>query len=386
MRRKLFSDSKFVRRRLFNDNSLTSELDKGENPSSKIIVCLDCSSSYYRDGASTTNFICPNCGGNRFEVSENVLNEPIPPVKGSVIDSESSDVRTDESSEEVNKAFSNTRRKLFNTTNGAVGGDKGPDLGDISNAKLVNREGTSLTNISNKMSPEPGLYTCPDCGHQFNHPGDENIGIVCPRCGGDRCRLSELGQMDPDITSDTYTGDKLDDLLKDAEGKTFSESSLLKLMSKHGINGDIKLFSDTGYANVNNDGSYTFNENALADRRLFSKIVISVVKEFDIDPNMSREMAINSLSERMPERSIMLLKRAGGYETPESVNFSAKDFITDSGIANDLSTEYGGTSLPLKSFMSILSEEYPDAPDNIIDLLVEDKVIKINGSNVQINK
>ena len=95
MRRKLFSDSKFVRRRLFNDNSLTSELDKGENPSSKIIVCLDCSSSYYRDGASTTNFICPNCGGNRFEVSENVLNEPIPPVKGSVIDSESSDVRTD---------------------------------------------------------------------------------------------------------------------------------------------------------------------------------------------------------------------------------------------------------------------------------------------------
>jgi hypothetical protein len=157
-------------------------------------------------------------------------------------------------------------------------------------------------------------------------------------------------------------------------------------MSKHGINGDIKLFSDTGYANVNNDGSYTFNENALADRRLFSKIVISVVKEFDIDPNMSREMAINSLSERMPEKSIMLLKRAGGYETPESVNFSAKDFITDSGIANDLSTEYGGTSLPLKSFMSILSEEYPDAPDNIIDLLVEDKVIKINGSNVQISK
>lgn len=383
MRRKLFSDNKSsVRRRLFNDNSLTNEVVKDEKSSSRIIVCMDCKSSYTREDASTTNFICPNCGGNRFEVAENIDNQPIPPVNGTVIDSESKDVKEEN---EVDKAFSSTRRRLFND-NGAVGGDNGPSLDDVSNVKLVNREGTSLTDISNKMSPEPGLYTCPDCGHQFNHPGDENIGIVCPKCGGDRCRLSELGQMDPDITSDTYTGDKLDDLLKDAEGKTFSESSLLKLMSKHGINGDIKLFSDTGYANINNDGSYTFNENASADRRLFSKIVISVVKEFDIDPNMNREMAINSLSERMPEKSILLLKRAGGYDTPEAVNFSSKDFITDSGIANDLSTEYGGTSIPLKSFMNILSEEYPDAPDNIIDLLVEDKVIKINGSNVQISK
>jgi hypothetical protein len=34
----------------------------------------------------------------------------------------------------------------------------------------------------------------------------------------------------------------------------------------------------------------------------------------------------------------------------------------------------------------MLSEEYPDAPDDIIDLLTDDKVIKINGSNVMINK
>lgn len=381
MRRKLFSSNSLGRRKLFNDNSLTEEVTKDENSSSKILVCIDCKSSYYRDGASTTNFICPNCGGNRFEVAENVNNQPIPPVKGTVIDSKSNEVKEDE----VSKAFSSTRRKLFND-NGAVGGSGGPTIEDSEGIKLINDEGSALTDKFQKSDPEPGLYTCPDCGHQFNAPGTENIGVICPKCGGDRCRLSELGQMDPDITSDTYVSDKLDGLLEEVEGKTFSETSLLDIMNKHGINGDIKLFSDTGYAYINNDGSYTFNENASADRRLFSKLVISVTKEFDIDPNMNREMAINSLSERMPEKSILLLKRAGGYDEPETVNFSAKDFITDSGIANDLSTEYGGTSIPLKSFMNILNEEYPDAPDNIIDLLVEDKVIKINGSNVQVNK
>ena len=36
--------------------------------------------------------------------------------------------------------------------------------------------------------------------------------------------------------------------------------------------------------------------------------------------------------------------------------------------------------------MNLLSTEYPDAPDHILDLLVNDKVIKITGSQVEIRK
>ena len=42
--------------------------------------------------------------------------------------------------------------------------------------------------------------------------------------------------------------------------------------------------------------------------------------------------------------------------------------------------------MKLKDFMNLLSTEYPDAPDHILDLLVNDKVIKITGSQVEIRK
>lgn len=391
MRRRLFSneDGQVRKRRLlFSDNAVTNQIDKPNL--TDIVMCMDCHTAYTRDGASTTNFICPNCGGNRFEVVDNVKNEPIPVAKGTVIDAPSRDVRCDdectdrETKDSISKAFSKTRRRLFND-NGAIGGNKGPSIHDVSGEKLVNKDGSALTNKFLNLDSTNSLYTCPDCGHQFTAKGTENIGVRCPRCGGDRCRMSSLKQSDPNIVSDEYVTDKLDELLSDVEGKTFSEGMLKEKMSEYGISGNVRLFANTGYARINDNGTYTFNDSASSDRRFFSKLVISVSKEFDIDPTMDRDMAINSLSERMPEKSILLLKRAGGYG-PETTNFSDKDFLVDSGISNDLSAEYGGTSIPLKSFMNMLNEEYPDAPENIIDLLVEDKVIKISGSNVQISK
>lgn len=362
MRKKLFSGNPSTnsRRKLFSDES-------AEPVGNSVIVCMDCKTAYVRDNASTTNFICPNCGGNRFEVAKNIQNQAIPQVSGSIIDS---------------RSFSSTnRRKLFNDQS-SLGGSNGPTINDEGREKLVNQVGSSLTKVVNDPKSDHAMFTCPDCGHQFTTSGRESVAVICPNCGGTRCRETILNQVE-----DQDSDDKLDDLMKGLNGKSISKSSLTKLMSEHGIYGDPKLFSDAGYATISDDGvTYKFSDTAYQDRKLFSKIVISVTKEFDIDPNIDRESAIESLANggRLPDKSIMILRRIN--KTPEEISFSDVDYLKDSGIANDLSTEYGGSSIPLKEFMNILSSEYNDAPDNLLDLLVDNKVIRINGSQVQVNK
>jgi DNA-directed RNA polymerase subunit RPC12/RpoP len=374
MRRKLFSEDKrtTTRRRLFSndeiqvsqiDNSIQEESKAGDNiipndPGVRTVICADCKHSFQYDG-SDLHIVCPNCGGDRFELVNELSNEC---------------VKDNAEENAVNKVFSEKRRRLFSNES-SLTNETGPDPSLV---ELPESQESSLTTISDECDINT-RYKCPDCGKVFSDESKTQSGVTCPECGGDRVeRIDVLGE-DQDS--------KLDDLLSEYEGKSVDGDELFTIMSERGIDERPKDLIDAGYATLEGD-QINFSEYSSAQRKLFSKLIISVTKEFDVDPTIQdKESTIESLSGRLPGKSIMILKKAHMINPePEVVNFSNKDFINDSGIANDLSAEYGGTSMKLKDFMNMLSEEYPDAPDDIIDLLTDDKVIKINGSNVMINK
>ena len=65
-RRKLFSEVKSPRRKLFC--GCGEPLERESKEANKAVVCQDC--GYAFETASTTNLICPKCGGTRFNVTK----------------------------------------------------------------------------------------------------------------------------------------------------------------------------------------------------------------------------------------------------------------------------------------------------------------------------
>ena len=47
---------------------------------------------------------------------------------------------------------------------------------------------------------------------------------------------------------------------------------------------------------------------------------------------------------------------------------------------------HGGETMGIREFLKFLDEQYNDAPEDILDKLVSDNVIKISGSQVEILK
>ena len=127
-------------------------------------------------------------------------------------------------------------------------------------------------------------------------------------------------------------------------------------------------------------------------RKFFSELVISVTKELHLVPTEGKiEELIHGLEERgnMSPRGLVLVKKAHGIIPPmvssSQSEFSDTDsYIKDSGLENDLKLEYSGKSMPLKEFMDILRTQYNDAPDDLLDKLVDTGIIKIEGSQVEI--
>ena len=118
--------------------------------------------------------------------------------------------------------------------------------------------------------------------------------------------------------------------------------------------------------------------------------MISVTKELHLVPTEGKvEDLIHGLEENgnLSPKGLVLVKKAHGIVPPtvHQSDFSETDsYIQDSGIANDLKLEYTGKTLPLKEFMNILDTQYNDAPDDLLDKLVETGIIKITGSQVEI--
>lgn len=330
-RRKLFSTG---RRRLFSDNIKASS-PKRKLFSEHTLVCQDCGHEV-RTSAITTNVICPNCGSDRFNVKRD---EEKP------------------------------RRSLFSSLTKKYPNPYGEGQSDKYDTKHS--------------------FECRDCHTKFESSSRIPQGVVCPNCGG--LRVVQLEDVITDTKEQHEFSDAIDEFLNEYSGKTISKESLQKLFTERGITESLDNLCDAGYASLNDGDQVCFSDGAGLTRKLFSELVISVTKELHLVPTEGRiEELIHGLEERgnISPKGIVLVKKAHGIVPPvipSQIEFSETDaYIKDSGLENDLKLEYSGKSMPLKEFMDILNTQYNDAPDDLIDKLVETGIIKISGSQVEI--
>lgn len=371
-RRKLFSTPTSSRRKLFSNDEENKNLPPVPAEEKKIIKCMDCGKTYEYVGSNTAP-LCTKCGSDRFEFITNISNpDDINPGDLNPID----------------KAFSEKRRKLFN------------DMSEVEtnamNMPPLDKTTNSLTSDSD-VSKLPYLYVCPDCGTELHTEENYVDYVICPNCGGKRCRkingdvdnskAEEMKNAEENAYSETE--DELNELLSKHKGESVNTEDLIAELHARDIYdevGGIEGLVESGYAEEISDDQVQFSDVADIQYRMFSKLVISVTKEFDIDPIMDKESAIDSLAERFPGKSIMILKKSRHMMTPEAVTFSDKSYLKDSGIESDIRIAYGGQTMAMKDFVNLLSDEYPDAPEDIIDLLEASKAIKVNGGKVLISK
>lgn len=242
----------------------------------------------------------------------------------------------------------------------------------------VKEDTKSFSNI--KGQNEENMFRCYDCGEEFKSPSCTPSGVVCPNCGGSRVVQLE----------DVIADDATDEIMKEYSGKSISRGNLQKLFAERGITESIDSLVDSGYASLNDEGMVCFSEGSWITRKLFSELVISVTKELHLIPTEGKvEELIHGLEERgnITPKGIVLVKKAHGISpVVREAGFSDTDaYIKDSGVASDLKLEYSGKTMPLREFMSILNSQYNDAPDDLLDRLVETGVVKITGSSVEIN-
>lgn len=345
-RRKLFSDvAVTTRRRLFSDvpaterRKLFSSEDGADNlrsDGSVVLVCQDCGYNL-NTAESTSNDICPNCGGRRF----NHKTEISTPLEDVVVPEE--------------KTYS--RRRLFSS------------LTEVQ--PNVNGEG-SASNMG-----EVNFYQCIDCKHEFEDPAETPSGTRCPNCGGNR-----VLRLNSEYAGQCEFSDKTDEFLKEFSGQTVDMAEVQKTFSEDEIGSMI----NEGYAIEDENGGLYFSEVAFSQKKLFSELVISVSKELGLEPVISKESLIDKLlgCGRLPEKSIILIKKA--HNMVPSHDSHDENYLNDSGISRDLRLLHGGETMGIRDFLKLLDEQYNDAPEDILDDLVSDNVIKISGSKVEILK
>lgn len=281
------------------------------------------------------------------------------------------------------KLFSDNRRKLFSESSGAVGPN------------------------------EVTVVICQDCGYKMETAAG-TTNLICPNCGGTRFN-PELCVYSPEVAPEKvptqereFSRRKLfsNELDEEAEfQKTFSEANNEleeKLKEFSGKELNLKEFEkqfsnittkdyleERGFCSTLENGCIKISDTAFLESRLFSKLIISVTRELNLDPEITnpccdKESIIDRLSDSgdITPKGIILIKKAHCISPCSHEN----NWINDSGIINDLRLEFGGTSKSCPEFTKILEKRYPDAPINILDLLTKQGVIKISGDNIDINQ
>ena len=143
---------------------------------------------------------------------------------------------------------------------------------------------------------------------------------------------------------------------------------------------------EKGFAEKTENG-YKISGSAFLESRLFSKIIIEVTKTLELDPaamNEPKEEVINRLDEsgKFTPKVIMLLKKA--HNLP--ADGDSESYIKDSGISHDLPIEFGGRKMPSPEFARIINERYEDAPTDIMEILKNKGIVRVDGDNVEIIK
>jgi len=145
---------------------------------------------------------------------------------------------------------------------------------------------------------------------------------------------------------------------------------------------------DERYYTTNSEtGDITISPSAFVESRLFSKLTISVTKTLELDPavmNEPKESVIDRLEDsgKFSPKTIILLKKAHGI----SADNDRESYLKDSGITSDLPLEFGGRKMGKPEFDSIIKERYEDAPTDIMDILKNKGIIRVDGENVEIIK
>ena len=274
----------------------------------------------------------------------------------------------------------------------------------------------SSTPVRRKLFSDNSIKTviCMDCGYVMT-TNSTTAHLYCPKCGGKRFNvIDEMTEVaDTEKKSDnrrslfeanvkatresgegvdeqkefSKPSDKLEEKLKLYSGKVISEDEVNKVFSETGYN--VKDLVQKGFANITEDDQVKISDSAFLQSKLFSKLIISVTKILDLDPiDRPKNEFIDMLAEKkcLEPKSIMLIKKAHSISPiiKESEFSDTDEWIRDSGIQNDLHLEFGGTQMELDKFKDILSERYDDAPEDIIDKLSNNNVIKLQGNIVEI--
>ena len=245
---------------------------------------------------------------------------------------------------------------------------------------------------------------CQDCGHVIQ-TAETPTHAVCPNCGGKRmilklveeAELMDEKDTDKDTPKDPVAeierkslfDSPLENKLKEFSGQTMTTGEYEKTFSEAL---DRESLEERGFAKVGEDGQVTIDSNAYIMQKTFSKLIISVTKTLELDPSImngdiKREDIIEKLEERLPEKGIIALKKAHGIPIEEEHTYSedADTWLTDSSIIPDLELEYNNQSFGIEQFIKIIRDRYPDAPENILDLLVEKGAIQLDGTQVTIH-
>lgn len=273
--------------------------------------------------------------------------------------------------------------------------------------------GTTRRKLFSSGEPLLKKVQCRDCGFEMEVSGT-TMNYVCPKCGSvNRFNIVPVGKViqtnvpEPERGEEkSFSGrrslfgdqafqkefstpsNKEEENLKTFSGKTVKTRDSQKLF---GMTSDQMV--EKGFAKVDGD-EMRLSDMAFLQSKLFSKLIVSVTKILDLDgPSMERPIpaTIDLLESReaLPRKGIMILKKA--HRVPLERDFSDLEgdqpcsidsWVKDSRIIEDLKVEYGNTGMNIKEFMSILEDRYPDAPEGIIDYLVENNVVRIQGSQV----
>lgn len=314
------------------------------------------------------------------------------------------------------------RRKLFSASNSTAG---------VTRRKLFSgNEGGASQNVF-EGGKELKRVQCRDCGF-IMETAAATTDLVCPKCGSknrfNTLSLNPTSAVNPEAVKvevkkiEEVTGEKptpeqlkeasksfterkslfgdgefqkefseptndFEEKLKQYSGKTLGEKEVQKIFSC-----TPEELEEKGFAKVDDLGNAKVDENAFLYSKLFSKLIISVTKVLDLPSiDKPKEDIISELEgrEALPPKGIILIKKA--HRIPVEASFSenseeAESWLKDSGIIGDLRLEFGGSSMGIKEFTKLLDERYDDAPENIIDILIQKGVIKIQGNQVDILK
>jgi len=219
-----------------------------------------------------------------------------------------------------------------------------------------------------------GKILCSDCGHCLDEK-ELSLGF-CSKCGSVRQNIINRRSLFEDDFQKEFseTNDPIELKLKEFSGKEISKELYEKEFGE--VSEDLK---EKGYASVTEDGGIKISGSAFLESRIFSKIVVSITKEYDLIPDImmggDKSEYIDSLNSS--PKCIAILKKVHGVNEGDHPSW-----LEDSGILTDLGAEFGGSSISGDKFKEIIEERYPDAPEDIIEKLKNLGIIKSGEDNI----